>query len=194
MLNLTLFFFTILLPKVVLFNILHRLIWTVLLYTINVSRGMHHGNWNINPIDCLQVRGVGDVVTETNSNEHLRLNSFELRSILKVNNSTKLCNVNFNCSNLVNSLSINNFCKPLLKQTTIILEKGNNSLNSYKLRNIRNTFRKNFVTIDNNYSSPVSETPRLVQNNGDLPLDKRKSRPFATLRQPSSLPNFDFNK
>ena len=48
---------------------------------------MHHGNWNINPIDCLQGRGVGDVVTETNSNEHPRLNSFELRSILKVNNS-----------------------------------------------------------------------------------------------------------
>ena len=38
-------------------------------------------------------------------------------------------------------------------QNTITLEKGNNSLNSYKLSNIINTFRNNFVTIDNNYSS-----------------------------------------
>ena len=85
-------------------------------------------------------------------------------------------------------------CKPLLKQTTIILEKGNNSLNSYKLSNIRNIFRNNFVTIDNNYSSPASDRLRLVRNNTNLPPGKRKSRPFATLRLPSSLPIFDFNK
>ena len=58
----------------------------------------------------------GDVVTGTKSDEHPRLNSFELRSILKVNNFTKLSNVNLKCSNLVNYLSINNVCKPLLKQ------------------------------------------------------------------------------
>ena len=81
----------------------------------------------------------------------------------------------------------------MLNQNTIILEKGNNSLNSHKLRNIRNTFRNNFVTIDKHYSSPASEPLRLVRNDGDLPPDTHKSRPFATLRQPSSLPNFDFN-
>ena len=134
------------------------------------------------------------VVTETNSNEYLRLNSFELRSINKVNNYTQLCNVNFKCSNLVNSFSINNVCKPLLKPNKTILEKGNNSLMSYKLGNIRNTVRNNFVTIDNDYSTPASITPRLVRNDGDLPPDKRKSRSSATLRQPSSLPNLDFNK
>ena len=111
-----------------------------------------------------------------------------------MNNSTQLYNFNFKCSNLVNSLSVNIFCKPLLNQNTIILEKGNNSLNSYKLSNIRNTFRNNFVTVDNNYSSPASEPQRLVRNDGDLPPDKHNPRYFATLRQPSSLPNFNFNK
>ena len=82
----------------------------------------------------------------------------------------------------------------MLKQNKIILEKGNSSLNSYKLSNIKNAFKNNFVTKDNNYSSPASETQRLVQKNGDLPPDKHKSRPFTTLQQPSSLPNFDFNK
>ena len=154
---------------------------------------MFRGNWNINPIDCLWGEG-GDVVTETNSNEHPRLNSFELRSINKVNNYAQLSTDNFKCSNLINSFRINNVCKPLLKANTIILEKRNNSLTSYKLGNIRNTLKNNLVTIDNNYSTPASVTPRFVQNDGDLPPNKRKSQPSTTLRQPSFLPNFDFNK
>ena len=93
-----------------------------------------------------------DVVTETNSNEHPRLNSFELRSINNVNNYAQLSTDNIKCSNSVNSFRINNVCKPLLKANTIILEKGNNSLKSYKLGNIRNTLRNNLVTMANSNS------------------------------------------
>ena len=81
----------------------------------------------------------------------------------------------------------------MLNQNTIILEKGNNSLNSHKLRNIRIFFRNSFITIDKKYSYPASEPLILVRNDEDLPPDKHKYRPFVTLRQPSSLPNLDFN-
>ena len=108
----------------------------------------------------MSTRGA-DVVTETNSNVHHRLNSFKLRAILKVNDSTKLCNVNFKCSNLVNSLSINNVCKPLLKQNTVMLKTDSNSLTSYKLSNIRNTIRTNLVTIHNDYSSSARKNTKI---------------------------------
>ena len=85
-------------------------------------------------------------------------------------------------------------CKPLLNQNTIVLEKGNNGLNTYKLSNIRNTFRNNFVTIDNNYSSPASEPQRFMRKDRDMPPDKHKSRSFSTLRHPSCLLNLDFDK
>ena len=85
----------------------------------------------------------GYVVTRTNSNEHPRLNSFELRSILKINNSTKICNVNIKCSNLANSLSCNNVCDPLLKQNTITHKQDSDSSTSYKISKIRNTIRNN---------------------------------------------------
>ena len=88
---------------------------------IIISREICHENLNTNLIDYIQG---GVVVTGTNSNAHPRLNSFELSSVLKINESTKLYNVNLKCSNLINSLSINNICKPLLKQNTIILKNG----------------------------------------------------------------------
>ena len=79
-------------------------------------------------------------------------------------------------------------------KNAIILAKENNSLKSYKFSNISNTIRNKFVTIDNNYSSTALDSQRLVRNDGNLFPDKHKPRSFATLQQPSSLPNFDFNK
>ena len=77
-------------------------------YEGNVSRELEYKpHW-------LSIRE-GDVVVGMNSNAHPRLNSFKLRSILKINNSTKLCKFSFKCSNLVNYLTINNVCKPLTK-------------------------------------------------------------------------------
>ena len=137
--------------------------------------------------------GGGDLVTETNSNEHPRLNSFELRYIHNVNNNAQLSTDNIKCSNYVISFRINNVCKPLLTANTIILEKGNNSLASCKLGNIRNTFRNNLVTIANTNSRPASTIPRFVRNDRNHPPDKRKFQSSATLRQTSLLTNFDFN-
>ena len=117
----------------------------------------------------------GDVVTETNNNEYTRLNSFELRSINNVNNNAQLSTDNIKCRNYVNSVRINNVCKPLLIANTIILEKVNNSLASCKLGNIRNTLRNNLVTIADTNSRPASTTPRCVRNDGNHPPDKRKS-------------------
>ena len=136
----------------------------------------------------------GDVVAGTNSNEHPRLNSFELRFILKVNNFTKLSNINLKCSNLVNSLSINNVYTPILKQNTIILKQDDNSLTSCKLSNVSNIIRINLVTIDNDCSSIANTAPRLVRNDGFLAPDEYKCRTFATIRPPSFLPHLDFNK
>ena len=77
---------------------------------------------------------------------------------------------------------------------TIILKQDDNSLTSYKLRNVSNTIRTNLVTIDNDCSPITNPTPRLVRNDGVLPPDEHKSRTFATIWPPCSLPHLDFNK
>ena len=86
------------------------------------------------------------------------------------------------------------FVNLFLTKNTIILAKENNSLKSYKASNISNTIRNNFVTIANNYSPTASDSQRFVRNDGNLLPDKHNPRSFALLDQPSSLPNFDFNK
>ena len=117
-----------------------------------------------------------------------------MRSILKINNSTKLYNVNLKCSNLVNSLSINNVCKPLLERNTIIYKQDSNNLTSYRISNIINTIRKNLVTIDNYYPSSAKTAPRLVQNGRVLLPDEHKSRTFAKMRPSSSITHLYFDK
>ena len=74
-------------------------------------------------------------------------------------------------------------------------QKYSNCLTSYKISNIKkNTIGNNLVTIDNDYPSSAKTTPRLVRKDGVLPTDENKSRTFAIMGLPSSLPILYFNK
>ena len=82
------------------------------------------------------------IVPGTNSNEHPRLNSFELRSQLNITKTNSLCQPNLYAVILLNLLVLLVFVNLNVK-----------TINSQIISNISNTNSLYLVTINNNFGS-----------------------------------------